>query len=87
MSGKTSKPESTNQWSMTKTQENDITFGPPPEEYSYRCSRCGYEMEVNEAIIDFEFAWAESEGTCPEGCMPVLVCPHCNQETMEYVRD
>ena len=43
-------------------------------------------MEVNEAIIDFEFALAESEGYA-EGFMPVLVCPHCNQETMEYVRD
>ena len=71
---------------MTRRQENDIPFGPPPEEYSYRCFQCGYEMEVNEAIIDFEFALAESEGYA-EGFMPVLVCPHCNQETMEYVRD
>ena len=57
------------------------------EEYSYRCSQCGHEMEVNEVIIDFELALSESKGTCPEGFMPVLMCPHCSQETMEHVRD
>ena len=30
----------------------DIPFGPPPEEYLYRCGVCGEEMLVNEAIID-----------------------------------
>jgi len=64
----------------------DIPFGPPPEEYSYRCSQCGYEMEVNEIIIDFEVARAKSEGTYYKGFMPVLGCPNCNQETMEYVK-
>ena len=27
-------------------------FGPPPKEYNYRCSVCGTELLVNEAIID-----------------------------------
>ena len=26
--------------------------GPPPKEYNYRCSVCGTELLVNEAIID-----------------------------------
>ena len=30
----------------------DEPFGPPPEEYLYRCPVCGEEMLVNEAIID-----------------------------------
>jgi len=37
---------------------------------------------VNEAIIDFELGFAEFEGR--EAVMPVLGCPVCNQETMEY---
>ena len=63
----------------------DIPFGPPPEEYSYRCSQCNCEMAVNEAIIDVEIGIAEFEGRYYEGFMPVLGCPGCNQETMEYV--
>ena len=60
----------------------DIPFGPPPEEYNYRCSRCGCEVWVNEAIIDFELGFAEFEGR--EVLMPVIGCPGCNRETMEY---
>ncbi len=60
-------------------------FGPPPVEYKYRCSQCLREMEVNEAIIDVEMAIAEYEGRNVEGFMPVLGCPGCNNDTMEYV--
>jgi hypothetical protein len=28
----------------------DVPFGPPPEEYCYRCSQCRHEMKGNEAI-------------------------------------
>ncbi|MDA3790816.1 MAG: hypothetical protein PF503_20270 [Desulfobacula sp.] len=63
----------------------DIPFGPPPEEYSYRCSQCNREFAVNEAIIDVEIGLAEFEGRYYEGFMPVLGCPGCNQETLEYV--
>jgi hypothetical protein len=41
-------------------------------------------MEVNEAIIDVEMAIAEYEGRNVEGFMPVLGCPGCNNDTMEY---
>jgi hypothetical protein len=41
-------------------------------------------MWVNEAIIDFELGLAEFEGTYKEGFMPILGCPGCNQESMEY---
>jgi len=30
----------------------DEPFGPPPEEYHYRCSTCGEELWVNEAIMN-----------------------------------
>jgi len=39
---------------------------------------------VNEAIIDFELGFAEFEGRYIDGWMPVIGCPDCNQETMEY---
>ena len=67
----------------TLIEGEDIPFGPPPEEYNYRCSRCGYEMKVNEAIIDVEVAKAWDEGNRDEGFMPILGCPNCNGETME----
>jgi len=41
-------------------------------------------MKVNEAIIDVEIAKAEFEGRKVEGFMPLLGCPRCNRETMEY---
>ena len=60
----------------------DVPFGPPPEEFHYRCPHCGCEFWVNEAIIDFELGFAEFEGREP--VMPLLGCPTCNLETMEY---
>ncbi len=65
----------------------NVPFGPPPEEFSYRCSQCKHEMEVNEAIIDVEIDMAEYNGKYYEGYMPVLGCPNCNQDTMEYNED
>lgn len=44
-------------------------------------------MLVNEAIIDVEIGIAEFEGRWYEGFMPMLGCPGCNRETMEYVED
>lgn len=72
-------------WSEIKRE--DVPFGHPPKEYSYCCSQCNYEMLVNEAIIDVEIGIAESEGRWYEGFMPMLGCPGCNRETMEYVED
>ena len=59
-------------------------FGPPPEEYLYRCPACGEEMLVNEAIIDVAIGAAKFRGEYAGG-MPTLGCPGCNGETMEYV--
>lgn len=44
-------------------------------------------MLVNEAIIDVEIAKAEYDGRYYEGFMPVLGCPGCNKESMEYAGD
>ena len=79
------KPANTNHCPSERIGE-DVPFGPPPEEYSYHCSRCGGEIEVNEVIIDFEIDRAKSDGTYREGFMPILGCPNCNQETMEYLK-
>ena len=86
MSGKKSNPENMNHCSK-KEEGVDIPFGPPPKEYSYLCSLCMCKMKVNEAIIDFEVEMAEYNGTYYEGYMPILVCPHCNRETFEFIRD
>jgi hypothetical protein len=62
----------------------DEPFGPPPEEYLYRCPVCREEMLVNEAIIDVAVGAAKFRGEY-EGDMLKIGCPGCNRETMEYV--
>ena len=59
-------------------------FGPPPEEYCDRCPVGGAEMLVNEASIDGAIGAAKLRGEYTGG-MPILGCPGCNAETMEYV--
>ncbi len=58
----------------------DIPFGPPPEEYLYRCAVCGEEMLVKEAIIDVAVGAAKFRGEY-RGGMPTIGCPGCNGET------
>ena len=66
------------------SEDLDIPFGPPPEEYLSRCGVCGEEMLVNEAIIDVAIGAAKFHGEYTGG-MPIIGCPGCNGETMEYV--
>ena len=88
MSMKDSKLENTSYYMDIGMEEGeDVPFGPPPMEYNYRCSQCRHEMQVNEAIIDVEVGMAEFDGRYHEGYMPVLGCPACNGETMEYAKD
>ena len=63
----------------------DEPFGPPPLEYLYRCSVCGEEMFVNEAIIDVGIGMATFQREYHAGFMPKVGCPGCNGYTMEYV--
>lgn len=65
-------------------EDLDVPFGPPPEEYLYRCAVCGEEMLVNEAIIDVAIGMAKFRGEY-QGRMPTIGCSGCNGETMEYV--
>ena len=62
----------------------DKPFGPPPEEYHYRCLVCSAEMLVNEASIDVAIGAAKFRGEYLGG-MSLIGCPGCNGETMEYV--
>ena len=72
---------------MEMGDKEDVPFGPPPKYYNYRCSRCMQQYEINEAIIDAAIGWAEYDGEYYEGFMPILECPDCAKETLEYVRD
>ena len=62
----------------------DAPFGPPPEEYLYRCPVCGAARLVNEAIMDVAVGAAIFRGEYTGG-MPTIGCPGCNGEIMEYV--
>ena len=68
-------------------EEEDLPFGPPPKDYNYRCSKCNYEVEVNEAVIDGAVMWLKYENKYSEGVMPDLDCPGCDQKTMKYRKD
>ena len=49
---KTLKEKSTERLLSKKIVEGEnVSFGPPPMEYRYRCSHCQHKMMVNEAII------------------------------------
>ncbi len=61
----------------------DEPFGPPPEEYLYRCSVCSEEMLVNEAIVDVAIGAAKFRGEYTGG-MPIIGCPGCNGETVVF---
>jgi hypothetical protein len=63
----------------------DEPFGPPPEEYLYRCSVCGEAMLVNEALIAVGIGMAKFQREYYAGFMPKVGCPRCNGYTMEYV--
>lgn len=63
----------------------DEPFGPPPIAYPYRCTVCGTELLVNEAIIDAGIGMAKFRNEYYEGFMPTIGCPGCNGETMAHV--
>ena len=46
----------------------DNPFGPPPEEYRYRCLVCRAEMLVNEASMDGAIGAAKFRGDISVGC-------------------
>jgi hypothetical protein len=62
----------------------DDPCGPPSEAYLYRCPVCSEEMLVHEAMIDVAVGATKVRGAYTGG-MPIIGCPGCNGETMEYV--
>jgi DNA-directed RNA polymerase subunit RPC12/RpoP len=65
---------------------DDVPFGPPVEEYLYRCSACGEEWLVDDIIVDATVGMAKFRGEY-DGRLPSLGCPGCNGDTLEYVDD
>ena len=63
----------------------DEPFGLPPIEYLYRCSVCGEEMLVNEAISDGGIGMAKLQRVYHAGFMPKVGYPGWNSYTMEYI--
>ena len=66
-------------------EDLDEPFGPPPMESPYRCTVCGTEVLVNEAIIDAGIGMAKFRNEYHEGFMPTIGCPGCNGQTMVYI--
>ena len=63
----------------------DEPFGPPPMEYPYRCTVCGTELLVNEAVIDAGIGMAQFRNEYHEGFMPTIGWPGCNGDTRVYI--
>jgi len=64
----------------------DGPFGPPPEEYLYRCPACGEEALINEEIVDGTVGRLKFDGEY-KGGMPTLPCPGCEGDTMEFIEE
>jgi len=62
----------------------DEPFGPPPEEYLYRCPVCGEERLVNEAIIDVAVGAAKFRGEYNRR-MPTLGCSRMQRRDHVYI--
>lgn len=60
----------------------EVPFGPPPKEYNYRCSICGIELLVNEAVVDAGIRMAKFNKEYYKGYMPKVGCPGCNNYTI-----
>lgn len=59
---------------------DDVPFGDPPIMYKYRCRSCGYECEINEAVVDAAYGWTRKRTVCGEGRLPVMECHSCGKE-------
>jgi hypothetical protein len=63
----------------------DEPFGPPPIESLYRCSVCGAEMLVHEALSDGGMGMAKCQQEYHKGFMPKGGGAGCKGYTMAYV--
>lgn len=77
------EPASTKQ---VPEEGDDVPFGPPVDEYLYRCSACGEEWLVDDVIVDAAVGMAKFRGEY-DGRLLSLGCPGCNGDTLEYVDD
>ncbi len=69
----------------TEVEKEEVPFGDPPENYKYKCSRCHFENEMNEANVEPAFGWTKKRTRCSRCLMPVLECPSCSRQTYECV--
>ena len=85
------KKETLNWEDMNEDEENmlegeDLPFGPPPRYYKFRCTRCKFENEMNEANVDVAYGWTKKRTRTSDGeIVPVLECPNCSKWTYECI--
>jgi hypothetical protein len=63
----------------------DEPCGPPPIASLERCSVCGAELLVNEALIAGGMGMAKCQQEYHAGLMPKVGCAGCHGYTREYV--
>jgi len=61
--------------------DNDVPFGDPPIMFNYKCEKCDYSSEMNEAHIDVAYGWTKKRTICSYGKVPVMECPGCGNES------
>lgn len=65
-----------------KEIEEDVPFGDPPRMYNYRCQKCSFESEMNEANVDAAYGWTKKRTKTTDGeSVPVLECPNCYKKS------
>lgn len=64
----------------------DVPFGDPPRMYNYRCKKCNFESEMNEANVDVAYGWTKKRTKTTDGeLVPVLECPNCYKKSFVCV--
>ena len=54
--------------------------------YKFRCTRCKFENEMNEANVDVAYGWTKKRTRTSDGeIVPVLECPNCSKWTYECI--
>ena len=79
------KQELPGQEEIEEETEEEMPFGGPTEYYKFRCSRCKFENEMNEANVDAAYGWTRKRTRCSRGLVPVLECPNCSHQTYECI--
>ena len=52
---------------LNNQRDGEDPFGEPPIIYNYKCRKCNYNSEMNEAHVDVAYGWTKKRSTILPG--------------------